>query len=62
MESKVELHGHIWRDCNWAGLKHLWKLSHSLTDGTTYWRCGRGSCSVGTRTQSPEDRPEGVLP
>lgn len=55
------LDGHIWRDCNAAGLKHLWRFNHKLTDGTTYWLCVRGSCSVGTRTASPDVRPKAVL-
>jgi hypothetical protein len=50
-----------WRDCNAAGLKHQWRLSHTLADGVTYWLCRRGSCAVGTRTLSPYDRPKGVL-
>lgn len=50
-----------WRDCNGAGLKHRWRLSHTLDDGVTYWLCTRGSCAVGTRTTSPYARPRNML-
>lgn len=53
--------GTVWRDCNAAGMKHSWRLSHSLDDGATYWLCRRKGCSVGTRTDTPFVRPYGFL-
>lgn len=52
-----------WRDCNAAGLKHQWRLSHVVqhrepAGASHYWECARESCPVNTRTTTP-DRPRG---
>lgn len=38
-----------WRDCNAAGLPHLWRFTHRV-DGALYHSCQRVSCNVHTRT------------
>ena len=47
-----------WRDCNAAGLRHQWELSHT-TGVASYWKCHRVSCAVDTRTTT--GKPKGVL-